>query len=66
MLHLIKRKPVLKNKKEDKQQKYSTSVIVAADTDGKVIETLHILNKPGEEAQTHMASSMQEAMEIAE
>jgi len=63
LLFHIKRKPVVKNKKPDlKGTPFTTSVIVTADSESRVVETIHVINKPGQEPQTKVASSVNEAL----
>lgn len=57
---------MVKDKKDEvKHQMYTTSIIVTADSESRVVETIHVINKPGQEPQTRVASSVNEALQLA-
>ena len=43
----------------------TTSIIMTADLQGRVVETIHVINKPGQEPQTKITTSLTDAMNLA-
>jgi len=67
LLPHIKRKAVVKPAKPPASGKpLASSLVVTTDEVGRVVETIHVITKPGVKAQTKVASSLNQAVYLAD